>query len=66
MDLLIEVLMTIAAIYACVIMCLLCIICYILKSPRGQQFELTDASLPDSPPDYKESTFLDLNNGSEN
>ena len=63
MDLLLEVLMAIAAIYACVIMFLICIICYIIKSPGGQQFELSDASLPDNPPpDYKENTFLELDN----
>ena len=61
MDLVIEILLSVAGIYACVIISLLCIICYILKSPGGQQFELAEASLPDHPPDYKESTFLDLN-----
>ena len=55
--------MAIAAIYACVIMFLICIICYIIKSPGGQQFEVSDASLPDDPPpDYKENTFLELDN----
>ena len=60
MNLVVEVLLTVCAIYACTIVCLLCIICYILKSPGGQNFEFSEASLPDQPPDYKGSTFLDL------
>ena len=67
MDLLLEILMAVAAIYACVIFFLICVICYKIKTPGGQQFDFFEASLPDSsPPDYKENNFLDLDNGINN
>ena len=58
MNIAVEILLTVCAIYACTIVCLICVICYILKSSGGQNFEFSEASIP--PPDYKESTFLDL------
>ena len=60
MNIVVEILLTVCAIYACTIVCLLYVICYILKSSGGQNFEFSEASLPDQTPDYKESTFLDL------
>ena len=63
MNLLVEVSLAIVSIFATTIICLLCIVCFVLKSQPGQQFELTEASLPapDPPPDYtadeKENIF---------
>ena len=63
MNLLVEVSLVIVSIFATTIICLLCIVCFVLKSQPGQQFELTEASLPapDPPPDYtadeKENIF---------
>ena len=56
MNLLVEVSLTIVSIFATAIICLLCIVCLVLKSQPGQQFELTEASLPapDPPPAYTE------------